>query len=56
MLYDIAVYLGLFIGGMIVGVGIVRYGLGLGSKMHVRAQNNIAIDEDIKNIDQNFTQ
>jgi hypothetical protein len=56
MIIEVAIYLGLFISGMVFGAGFVRYGLGLGSKLHIRAKNDMSLNEDVKSIDQDFTE
>jgi len=48
MLHELAVYLGLYLFGIITGVGIIRYGIGLGSKMHVKAESGASLDEETK--------
>lgn len=55
MLHQLILSLGIFCLGMMVGIAIVRYGLGLGSKLHVRAKNDMSIDENISQIDQEFS-
>jgi hypothetical protein len=57
MLYGVEVELVVFCLGMLVGVGVVRYGIGLGSRLHVRARADRAIDDNTDDqIDQEFTQ
>ncbi len=57
MLYDLILLLGLYIGGILTGIVIIRYGIGLGSKMHVKAKNDISLGETItdKQIIEEFT-
>ena len=57
MSYDIVVFLGVYIFGIVTGVIVIRYGLGLGSKMHVRASENVSLGETINenSIDQEYT-
>lgn len=46
MLYEVIPFLAIaFFSGAIFGIMVMRYGLGLGSKLHIRAQNNEALDE-----------
>lgn len=56
MLYGlIFCFLSVFVFGILTGVSIVRYGIGLGSKLYVRSKHGITIDEDMQNIEQEFT-
>lgn len=48
MFRDMIIYLGLYLFGIITGVGIIRYGIGLGSKMHVKAESGASLDEETK--------
>ena len=47
--------LGVYLLGILSGIAIIRYGIGLGSRLHIRAMNNIAMDEDVEAIEQEFT-
>jgi hypothetical protein len=56
MLYGLIVcVLAVFVSGMAAGIAVVRYGIGLGSRLHVRAKEGISINEDIQAIEQEFT-
>jgi hypothetical protein len=51
MFYEI----GYFFLGLITGIAIVRYGIGLGTKMYVKADENKTLDEKDPNITEQFT-
>jgi hypothetical protein len=42
MLYE----LGIFLAGIVTGVVIVRYGIGLGSKLYVKASDGLPLDSN----------
>lgn len=44
-----------FFAGALFGLIIVRYGIGLGSKLHIRAKNNEALDEATPRVIQEHT-
>lgn len=44
-----------FAAGVVFGVIIVRYGIGVGSKIQRRAMDGMALDEDTKQIEQEYT-
>lgn len=52
MLYVLAAT---FLAGAIFGIAAVRYGMGLGTKLYVRARNNEALDETVPGILQEHT-
>jgi len=58
MLYGLILcVLGIYLSGIITGICIVRYGLGLGSKLHIKAKLNLPLDADVQEtmIEQEFT-
>ena len=52
---DLYLIAGAIIAAMFVGAGLVRYGIGLGQKLTIAAQNDLPIDKQIPTLLQDHT-